>query len=138
MLFRSRGGSIQRVDFFHKAHEPTFNEPEIAAGSRTAPPFAVTLNNLKPGHHSVWAVATDNQGATSAAQPVTVHIEGVAPVLSIHYEGREIVIDWIPSDAILEEASSITGPWTPLPNIPPPRRVTATPGKSMFYRAHMP
>jgi len=98
----------------------------------------VTLNNLKPGHHSVWAVATDNQGATSAAQPVTVHIEGVAPVLSIHYEGREIVIDWIPSDAILEEASSITGPWTPLPNIPPPRRVTATPGKSMFYRAHMP
>lgn len=132
------GGSIQRVDFFRKAHEPTFNEPEILAGSRTAPPFSITLSNLAPGHHFIWAVATDNQGVTSAAQPVMIHVEAMGPMLFIRYEGTEVVIDWMPPEAILEEAPAVTGPWTPLPNIRPPGRLTPAPGQSTFYRARLP
>lgn len=134
-----RGGSIQRVDFFWKAHEPTFNEPEMAAGSRTAEPFSVTLSNLPPGHHFVWAVATDNEGATSAAQPIMIHVEAAEePMLFIRLEGTEVVIEWMPHGAILEEAPTVAGPWTPRPNLHPPRRVTPIPGQSMFYRVHLP
>src|SRR5262249_50745423 len=64
------GGSIQHVDFFRKAHGPTFSEPEVFEGTRTVPPYSVTLSNVPLGHHFVWAVATDNQGATSAAEPI--------------------------------------------------------------------
>src|SRR5687767_15608248 len=55
-------GSITRVDFFVNG---------VSAGSATAPPYAVTLNDLGTGSYALSATAFDNAGASASAS-VTV------------------------------------------------------------------
>ena len=81
------------------------------------------------------AIATDDQGLSAQGSPVILHVVA-PPALSIQYKQGLIVIDWIPAEAILESAPSLTGRWQPVADAKPPLRVP--PDKSMFYRARLP
>jgi plastocyanin len=66
-------GSITRVDFFVNG-TPT--------GSATAPPYAVTLNDLGPGSYALLATAFDNAGASASASVTVAVTGGDAPVIT--------------------------------------------------------
>ncbi len=75
------GGRVTRVDFYQKAHRRSFAEPEVLVGTRTSPPWSVTVSNLPEEHYFLYAVATDNEGATSISGPVMVEVmdHGLTP-----------------------------------------------------------
>jgi chitinase len=131
------GGSIQQVDFSHKAHMRSFNEPVVLVGTRTEPPWSVTLSNAVPEHYFLYAVATDNEGATSIAVPVTVHVIPGAPTLQVSYQQPFVVLEWTPHHATIEMAPAPTGPWQVLSNAMPPLQLMAT-NPAAFFRARLP
>ena len=58
-------GSIVKVDFYAGGQ---------LLGSDASTPFSATWSNVPAGSYSLTAVATDDGGATSASQPVTVTV----------------------------------------------------------------
>ena len=58
-------GSIAKVDFYASGQ---------LVGSDTSSPFSVPWNNVATGTYNLTAVATDNGGATTTSQPVTVTV----------------------------------------------------------------
>jgi hypothetical protein len=132
------GGRIQRVEFFRKPHEPSFDEPEELEGTRTEPPFAITLRNIPPGHHFLTAIATDDEGASTISNPIMIEVMGgAAPVLSIRFAAPFVILEWMPHEALLEQAPTVTGPWNPVADAQSPLELMAT-GGGMFYRARLP
>lgn len=63
----SDGGTISKVEFYANT---------TLIGTSTAPssPFTVTWSNATSGKYSVFAVATDNAGASTTSAPVSVNI----------------------------------------------------------------
>jgi hypothetical protein len=131
------GGSIQQVEFYHKAHLHSFNEPEVLIGTRTEPPWSVTLSNAAPEHYFLYAIATDNEGAASVAVPVMVQVAPNAPTIQVSYQPPFVVLEWMPHNATVEMASAITGPWQVLSNAVPPLQLMAT-NPATFFRARVP
>jgi hypothetical protein len=132
------GGSIQSVDFYRKAHLPTFNEPEVFLGTRTKPPYSLQMFGVPAGHQLLTAVATDTFGAASYSVPVLVQVVFVPqPVVAIRYAPPAVIIDWSPSAAILEQAPTVTGPWQPVSGASPPFTLVPT-SHTMFFRARLP
>ncbi len=132
------GGSIQRVDFYRKAHLPTFNEPEVFLGTRTKPPYSLQMFGVPAGHQLLTAVATDTFGAASYSVPVLIQVVFVPqPVVAIRYAPPSVIIDWTPSAAILEQAPTVTGPWQPVSGASPPFTLVPT-SHTMFFRARLP
>lgn len=70
-------GNIKRVEFY-VMDSVVFGDPARLLGTATAPPWALTLRGLKPGHNMLIAVAWDDGGARSASTPVMVMVNGNA------------------------------------------------------------
>ena len=68
-------GSIDRVDFYLNDTMIFGDTPKLIA-SVTAEPYMVTIQDLKPGHNMVRAVAWDNVGARTGAIPIMVIVHG--------------------------------------------------------------
>lgn len=66
---------IKQVEFFVREAE-FFMSPttSIGIGKRSGSTHTVSLKLLTPGHYMVWAVATDDRGATSQSNPIHVGI----------------------------------------------------------------
>lgn len=69
-------GNIGKVEFFSNG---------ILIGTRTSAPFVASLNNVKSGRYEITAKATDNQGAATTSNLVTVIVESEnrPPVVTI-------------------------------------------------------
>ena len=69
------GDGIKQVDFYVREAD-FFMSPEkfIGTGMRSGSTYTVSLKGLTPGHYMVWAIATDNRGATSQSNPIHVGI----------------------------------------------------------------
>src|SRR6185503_3352860 len=78
-------GTIQKVDFFRGT---------TLAGTATAAPFTVQLQNLAAGTYTFTARATDNHGATGDSASVTV------------------IVNAPPSIALASPAAVVTAPGT--------------------------
>lgn len=68
-------GSISRVDFYLN-DTIVFGDPPKLIASVTAEPFMAVLQDLKPGHNMIRAVAYDNAGARTGAIPIMVIVRG--------------------------------------------------------------
>jgi hypothetical protein len=129
------GGSIQKVEFFKVQHDVFINAANVLVGTAAAPPYQVTLSGLAPTNNLLYAVATDNLGVRAYAVPV--HIMIVAPPsLTINYAAPNAIVNWTPATAVLQRASSISGPWQTLTNAPPYKFVPTN--ASIFFRAYSP
>lgn len=66
---------IKQVEFFVREAD-FFMSPSnsIGIGTRSGSTHTVSLKLLTPGHYMVWAVATDDRGATSQSNPIHVGI----------------------------------------------------------------
>ncbi len=59
-------GSISKVEFF---------EGSTKLGEKTSSPWSYRWNNVSVGSHTIWARATDNQGATAKSSNITITVE---------------------------------------------------------------
>ena len=66
---------IKQVEFFVREGN-FFLSPDkaIGVGTRSGSTYTVSLKGLLPGHYMVWAVATDDRGATSQSNPIHIGI----------------------------------------------------------------
>jgi hypothetical protein len=128
------GGSVARVDYYLRPHE-MFGDLGTLIATSNVPPYATTIKPLPPGQYMLNAIATDDQGLSAQGTPVILHVV-TPPVLSLRYQPTGIFIDWVPVEAILESAPSITGPWQPVPNASPPFPLQLG-NKNVFYRARV-
>ena len=66
---------IKQVEFFVREGN-FFLSPDkaIGVGTRSGSTYTVSLKGLMPGHYMVWAVATDDRGATSQSNPIHIGI----------------------------------------------------------------
>jgi hypothetical protein len=68
-------GTIQEVTFYANGSP---------IGSRTSSPYTFTWTNVAAGSYSLTAVATDNEGATTTSDPVSISVaSNAAPSVSI-------------------------------------------------------
>jgi plastocyanin len=74
-------GSITRVDFFVNG---------TPAGSATAPPYSVTLDDLGPGTYTLSATAFDNAGASASASVTVAVAGGDAPVVTASPQSQTV------------------------------------------------
>jgi Big-like domain-containing protein len=59
-------GAIEKVEFFSQS---------IRIGEKSAAPYTIDWINIAPGTHSIFAVATDNQGAVTTSKSVTFTVK---------------------------------------------------------------
>ncbi len=66
---------IKQVEFFVREAD-FFMSPDksIGIGTRSGSTHTVSLKLLTPGHYMVWAVGTDDRGATSQSNPIHIGI----------------------------------------------------------------
>ena len=66
---------IKQVEFFYREAD-FFMSPtnSIGIGTRSGSTHTISLKLLTPGHYMVWAVATDDRGATSQSNPIHIGI----------------------------------------------------------------
>ncbi|HEY0726503.1 MAG TPA: Ig-like domain-containing protein, partial [Pyrinomonadaceae bacterium] len=66
---------IKQVEFFYREAN-FFMSPtnSIGIGTRSGSTHTVSLKLSTPGHYMVWAVATDDRGATSQSNPIHIGI----------------------------------------------------------------
>lgn len=66
---------IKQVEFF--VREGNFflsQDQSVGMGTRSGSTYTVSLKGLAAGHYMVWAVATDDRGATSQSNPIHIGI----------------------------------------------------------------
>jgi hypothetical protein len=66
---------IKQVEFFVREGN-FFLSPDksIGIGTRSGSTYTISLKGLEPGHYMVWAVATDDRGATSQSNPIHIGV----------------------------------------------------------------
>jgi Bacterial Ig domain/IPT/TIG domain len=115
-------GSVSKVEFF---------QGSTKIGEDTSSPYSITWNNVPGGIYSLYAVAYDNQNATSTSAPVNIQVNA-APVVNAGFD-QSINL---PATASLFGSASDDG----LPN--PPGAFTVTwsktsgPGSVSFGNAN--
>ena len=82
----------------------------------------------------VW-LATDCCGNTNTCS-FDVIVQRPILSMSISHEGHTIIVSY--SDGVLQEATSIFGPWTDVPGAMPPSYSTSGAGPHKFYRVRCP
>jgi len=128
------GGGIQKVDFYYFLHG-NFGNPIVLAGTATSTPYTMQLSGLAPGTYMVYAVAIDNKNAASWAVPVHICILDY-PTLAISNAPPYIILSWSPTNAFLQKASSISGPWLDTTNLSSPYGFIPDPtNRSLFFRS---
>jgi hypothetical protein len=69
-------GTVAKVEFY---------AGDFLLGSVTSSPYALSLNNLQVGTHQLTAVATDNRGASTMSEPVTIIVHPLTdPTVAIN------------------------------------------------------
>lgn len=61
----ARNDTLSRVDFYADG---------ILIGSKTAPPYEITWNNVPPGVHAIAAAASNSSGLTGSSRPVQLFV----------------------------------------------------------------
>jgi hypothetical protein len=137
-------GSVTQVVFYVRSHM-TFDTPVLQVGVATAAPYTAVATGLPPDHYLAFAAATDNEGATSFALPVEFMIEPPAgtPDLRITLDtqprGEQVLtLEWDDEMAVLERATKITGPWTPIADASSPYFVDPQRLSAEFFRLRLP
>ena len=92
------GGEISKVEFFLGTN---------SVGVVLAPPFQVSLSNLRPGTYSLTAKATDNNGRTATSSPVSISVFG-APTVTLTKPATNSVFP-IGNNVILAATVSTSG-----------------------------
>jgi hypothetical protein len=114
------GGTIASVSFYYSLHGPGFDNPQILIGTSTTAPYSVSLaGGLPPGCYMLTAVATDTYGVSSYSVPIPIFVLG-NPTLTINYARPFVILNWSPTNAFLQQASSVTGPWQTVTNASTP------------------
>ena len=135
-IAQESGGGIQRVDFYYTKHGAGFF-PNILAATALTPPYVAQISNLPPACYWLTAVATDNLGIRSDAVPIPIEVLP-NPTLAINYSAPFVTITWTPTNAVLQQARLLTGPWQSLTNVTTPYGFVPNPtNRSMFYRVSM-
>jgi hypothetical protein len=131
-------GTVARVDFYYVRHGPAINNPYHLAGTALTPPYSAQITNLPPACYMLSAVATDTFGQRSYSVPVAIFVTP-KPRISISVLRPYLIVNWTPTNAVLEQAVSPAGPWQPLPDATSPYGfLPAQNGPIMFYRAVLP
>ena len=108
-------GSIIKVEFFADA---------VKVGQGASLPWTVPWTNSASGDHSLWAVATDNKGATTQSAPVSVAITVPPPPisLSIATAGTNVEVSWpVGAPALFLKSTTnlaLTNAWKLVTNVP--------------------
>jgi hypothetical protein len=133
------GGTIQKVDFFLMQHGPAISNPLVTLGTVTAPPYRVEFSAPSTGMYMLTAVATDNAGVRSYSVPVMILVVAVEPPsLSITNASNILILNWTPTNAVLERALSPTGPWQTVSNVFSPYGFIPGPAVPMsFFRVRL-
>ena len=131
-------GAVQFVQIYLREHN-SFASSNQLAGTATAPPYAFQLSApTTVGHYVLTAVATDNLGLSTPSDPVHFMVMAVQPTLTISFSQSQIVLDWTPATATLQQAPTVAGPWTVVSNAVPPLHIITPNGSQMFYRVRVP
>jgi hypothetical protein len=120
---------------------------EVGSQNNSQAPAVVLTGGADPFNGYISAARVES-GVLTGAQVLNNYNAGLfatvpasllpAPVLGASFSGGKITLTWGPS-AVLVQASSLTGPWTPVPSATSPYQVTPTPGvKAMFYAVEQP
>src|SRR5262249_2037801 len=134
-------GTVVQVSF-HVMSMSTFNAPHQMIGVRTAPPYQVVANNLKPDDYVALAEVMDNKGAIgySAAMEFSVAQPTGTPELRYRYEvlpgGRVLTLEWDDDMAVLEHSFMLPGHWSPVPDASSPYVVNPI-QKTEFFRLRL-
>jgi RHS repeat-associated protein len=89
-------GSISRVDFY---------QGTALIGTSTASPYTITWNNVTAGSYSLTAKATDNQGATTTSNAISITVNPPPAVADV----RWIVTDQLGTPRmIFDQSGSLT------------------------------
>jgi len=136
---RKNGGTIQQVEFFMMRRGPGFMNPLASLGTVTAPPYQLQFNIPTNGVYMLSAVASDNAGVESYSTPLTIFVASMTPPsLSISNAPPFIILNWTPTNAVLQQATSPAGPWQTLTNATPPYGfVPAAAVPIRFYRVFL-
>jgi uncharacterized repeat protein (TIGR03806 family) len=104
-------GNIGKVEFF---------QGSLKLGESLSNPYTLAWVDPAAGNYTLYALATDNLGATNASTPI--HISILAPRLSMTLSGNQITLQWANSSAnyVLEYADSLNPPvmWNQAPETP--------------------
>lgn len=73
-LARDFDGFVTRVEFFEGTNSLGTVTNHPTADSATRPAYSLMWSNVPPGDYVLSAVATDNQGATTASRPVEIKV----------------------------------------------------------------
>jgi hypothetical protein len=68
-----RNGKIARVEFWVK-DMATFVSPSKLVAKVTTPPYRASIEELKPGHYMVWAIAVNDRGGSTQSFPAHIMI----------------------------------------------------------------
>lgn len=130
------GGTISKVDFYYAPH--TFFSGQTRFGTATAPPYSATLTGLAPGCYMLAALTSDSLSVSNWSVPISIWVSA-DPTISISYARPYVMVSWWPASAVLQKASSPTGPWQTVTNSTSPYSFipTAT-NKVEFFRATAP
>ncbi len=133
------GGAVKTVEFYIiEGHE--FIAREQLVSTAATPPYAATLQNLRPGSYRVFARAIDDQGLSTDSDQRHIHIEPrvSGPRLEISWmDARMLMVTWNAPGAVLESAEKITGPWTSMPNAQSPHHLIPT-ERARYFRLRLP
>jgi hypothetical protein len=106
-------GIVARVQFFANSN---------SVGIISNAPYSLTWSNVPPGNYSLFAVATDDDGATNKSLNVPVFVVGPNPLLVLSNTPSQVILRWpsASSGYRVESATNLTPPisWTPLSNTP--------------------
>lgn len=132
------GGSINNVNFYYTQHGPAINNPQFMFGTALTPPYTALLATPPvPGCYMLTAVATDAKGVRAYSVPLDIIVEA-APTLTVTNSPPFIILNWSPTNAVLQQSSTLTGPWQSLTNVSSPYGFIPSKTSNSFFRAALP
>ena len=96
-------GSIASVEFFQNG---------ISLGTDSSAPYSLTWNNLSAGSYSLTTIATDNVGATTESDPVSITVTPSGPATNVAYQ-KPVTVSSNPETAsnAVDGVVSISSRW---------------------------
>jgi hypothetical protein len=106
-------GAISNLEFF---------ADNQSLGLLTHAPYTLIWSNAPPGDHLLWAIATDQQGASASSVATFVRIFTPTPTLTVAPGSSSLDLTWplTAANYHLESTTNLNWPavWTPVTNAP--------------------
>jgi hypothetical protein len=112
----------------------TNRTPATSTGENTIENVTISATNLVAGTNVV-AVEIHQESLTSSDVSFALSLSGnplTRPQMALVRLGDELVIYSSDNTAVIEEASDVTGPWTPVPNVNTPTGFVPLSGQRFF------